>query len=63
MSQGPFRHARGESGGTGLVMLAEPGAGASEMLRQVYDVLFADPNEIVPFYFVLWRAETVCWRA
>ncbi len=58
-----FRHARGESGSMGLVMLAEPGAGASEMLRQVYDVLFADQNEIVPFYFEIKSADRTAVRA
>ena len=58
-----FRHARGESGSMGLVMLAEPGAGASEMLRQVYDVLFADQNEIVPFYFEIKASDRTAARA
>ena len=58
-----FRHARGESGNIGLMLLAEPGAGASEMLRQVYDVLFADQNEIVPFYFEINAADRTAGRA
>jgi len=52
-----FRHARGEGRETGLALLAEPAAGCSELLRQVYDVLFADQNEIVPFYFELRRSD------
>lgn len=35
----------------GLAMLCEPLAGASELLRQAYDRLFAGGGEIVPFYF------------
>src|SRR5687768_12881585 len=48
-----FRHAREEGREMGLALLAEPSAGCSELLRQVYDVLFADQNDIVPFYFEL----------
>ncbi len=35
----------------GLAMLCEPAAGASELLRQAYDRLFAAGGEVVPFYF------------
>lgn len=48
-----FRHARGEGHEMGLALLAEPLAGCSELLRQVYDVLFADQNDILPCYFEL----------
>lgn len=33
------------------IVLAAPRAGASELLRQAYDRLFADENSVVPFYF------------
>src|SRR4051794_5020067 len=43
--------ARGERAANGLVVLAAPSAGASELLRQAFDRLFAAQAEIVPFYF------------
>ncbi len=35
----------------GLLLLATPGAGASELLRQAYDRIFNEQREIIPFYF------------
>jgi serine/threonine-protein kinase RsbW len=37
--------------GKGLVVLAAPGMGASELLRQAYDQLFVRRGEPVPIYF------------
>ena len=45
-------HAKG-NGPTGLVLLAAPSAGVSELLRQVYDRLFFDQTAVIPFYFEL----------
>ena len=45
-----LRHARSESS-SGLVLLAAPSCGASEMLRQVYDRLFVEQDQLIPFYF------------
>ncbi len=39
--------------GDSLVVLATPGAGTSELLRQAYDHLFWEQNEIAPVYFEL----------
>lgn len=39
------------SGASGLTVLAAPSTGASELLRQVYDRLFVEQTEIIPFYF------------
>ena len=44
-------HAAGESNSNGLVLLASPGAGTSELLRQTYDRLFLDQTDVIPFYF------------
>jgi serine/threonine-protein kinase RsbW len=44
-----FAHAK--SPGGGLLVLAKPGAGASELLKQTYDRLFRDQQDVVPFYF------------
>ena len=35
----------------GLAVLATPGAGASELLRHVFDRLFGEQANVVPFYF------------
>jgi serine/threonine-protein kinase RsbW len=37
----------------GLFLLATPGAGASELLKQTYDRLFREQQEIIPFYFAI----------
>lgn len=44
-----FSHASG--GKSALTLLAAPSAGASELLRQVYDRLFVEQTDIIPFYF------------
>lgn len=46
-------HARSDSGSDGVLVLATPGAGASELLRQTYDRLFHEQREIIPFYFTI----------
>ena len=48
-----FKHAKGESDSHGLVVLAAPSAGTSELLRQTYDHLFAAHESSIPFYFEL----------
>lgn len=35
----------------GFAVLGTPGAGASELLRQVYDRLFHEQTDVAPFYF------------
>jgi serine/threonine-protein kinase RsbW len=44
-------HAVGKSGSKGLVLLATPSAGASELLRQAFDRLFFIQENVIPFYF------------
>jgi len=44
-------HAKG--GSNGLALLAVPFAGASELLRQAYDRLFFEQEDVIPFYFEL----------
>ena len=43
-----FAHAQARGG---LAVLATPGVGASELLRHVYDRLFEEQVDVVPFYF------------
>ncbi len=35
----------------GLLLLATPGSGATELLKQTYDRLFRDQQKVTPFYF------------
>ena len=39
----------------GLILMVAPGAGASELLRQSYDQLFARRGDLVPIYFAFRR--------
>lgn len=43
-------HARAD-GSRGLALLSAPSAGLSELLRQVYDRLFAEHGGVIPIYF------------
>src|SRR3989442_3761900 len=43
----------------GLLLLLEPSAGVSELLRQAYDDLFNQHGKIIPIYFALPRGETM----
>lgn len=40
-----------KNGASALTLLSAPSAGASELLRQVYDRLFVGQTDIIPFYF------------
>jgi serine/threonine-protein kinase RsbW len=51
-------HARSASGSDGLLLLATPGAGTSELLRQTYDRLFHEQREIIPFFFAIRRGQS-----
>jgi serine/threonine-protein kinase RsbW len=46
-----LRHAKGLSENRGLLVLCSPIAGVSELLKQVYDQLFYENTETIPFYF------------
>jgi serine/threonine-protein kinase RsbW len=48
-----LRHASGLTDRRGLVLLAAPGVGAAELLRQAYDQLFLRRGEPVPIHFAL----------
>src|SRR5206468_9580013 len=43
----------------GLVLLAAPDVGASELLRQAYDQLFSRRGESIPLYFAFKRSEAI----
>ncbi len=52
-----LRHAKGENKSTGLLLSAAPANGVSELLRQIYDTLFAEQGEVIPFYFALKKSD------
>ncbi len=50
-------------GASPLVVLSAPGSGASELMRQVYDRMFADGSGPIPFYFEVRRSDGDARRA
>ena len=52
-----WRHATGETGARGLLLLSAPLLGASEILRQTYDRLFTEQSATIPVYFALRRSD------
>ena len=56
-------HAAPENAGRGLLLLMEPSAGVSELLRQAYDRLFNQRSDIIPIYFAFTRNETTAVSA
>jgi serine/threonine-protein kinase RsbW len=49
------QHALRGSSARGLLLLAAPSVGASELLRQAYDQLFYRQENVIPIYFALSR--------
>jgi serine/threonine-protein kinase RsbW len=49
--------------GRGLLLLMEPAAGVSELLRQAYDQIFNRHSEVIPIYFSITRNETTAVSA
>jgi serine/threonine-protein kinase RsbW len=56
-------HAALENAGRGLLLLMEPSAGVSELLRQAYDRIFNQHSDVIPFYFAFTRNETTAVSA
>ena len=52
-----------EYAGRGLLVLMEPAAGVSELLRQAYDEIFSYRSKVVPIYFAFTRNETTAVSA
>ena len=55
--------AESANAGRGLLLLMEPSAGVSELLRQAYDQLFNRRDEVIPIYFAITRSETTAVSA
>src|ERR1700752_2524496 len=49
--------------GGGLLLLMEPSAGVSELLRQAYDQIFNRRTDVIPIYFAITRNETTAVSA
>src|SRR5678810_153564 len=49
--------------GRGLLVLMEPSAGVSELLRQAYDQIFNRRTDVIPIYFAITRNETTAVSA
>ena len=52
-----------ENSGRGLLLLMEPSAGVSELLRQSFDDLFNRRSDVVPIYYAFTRNETTAVSA
>jgi len=52
-----LRHANGETKSRGLLLLSAPGAGASELLKQIGDRLFSGQSAMIPFYFAIRESD------
>jgi len=51
-------HASNDKVGRGLLLLMEPSAGVSELMRQAYDEVFNRRSDVVPIYYAFTRNET-----
>ncbi|HEU4712744.1 MAG TPA: ATP-binding protein [Pyrinomonadaceae bacterium] len=56
-------HAEPANAGRGLLLLMEPSAGVSELLRQAYDQIFNQRSQVIPIYFAFTRNETTAVSA
>jgi serine/threonine-protein kinase RsbW len=56
-------HAAPGNTGRGLLLLMEPSAGVSELLRQAYDQIFNQHSDVIPIYFAFARNETTAVSA
>ena len=56
-------HAEPTNAGRGLLLLMEPSAGVSELLRQAYDQLFNQHTDVIPIYFAITPNETTAVSA
>ncbi|MDQ3178971.1 MAG: hypothetical protein M3Q33_00470, partial [Acidobacteriota bacterium] len=57
------RHAKGETSKRGFLLFSTPAGGASELLKQVYDKLFCEQGEVIPFYFALKKSDKTAKQA
>lgn len=58
-----LRHAKKTAPNYGLLLLSKPAGGLSELLRQVYDQLFYEQGDIIPFYFAFSKNDKTAEQA
>lgn len=58
-----LRAAGDEDRRQGILLLAAPAAGASELLRQAYDRLFYESKDVIPFYFAFSNKDKTAKQA
>jgi len=51
------RHAFTSTSPAGILLMSAPSTGASELLRRVYDRLFTQRNNLIPFYFAFEKTD------
>ncbi len=56
-------HAKSVTPSNGIVLLSAPSAGASELLRQSYDRLFVEQEDVIPFYFEIRTSDRTAQNA
>ena len=56
-------HAEPANAGRGLLLLMEPSAGVSELLRQAYDQIFNRRSDVIPIYFAITQNESTAVSA
>ncbi|HKG97025.1 MAG TPA: ATP-binding protein [Pyrinomonadaceae bacterium] len=56
-------HSQPANAGRGLLLLMEPSAGVSELLRQAYDQIFNRRSDVIPIYFAITRNESTAVSA
>ncbi|HTK39054.1 MAG TPA: ATP-binding protein, partial [Pyrinomonadaceae bacterium] len=57
------RHAFTSTSPAGILLLSAPSAGASELLRRVFDRLFTQRNNLIPFYFAFEKTDKTAVHA
>lgn len=50
-------HAKGERRTNSLLLSSAPTVGASELLRQIYDRMFVENGDVIPFYFAVKKSD------
>ncbi len=58
-----WRHAKDETEKRGLLLFSAPAIGVSELLKQIYDKLFGEQAEVIPFYFALKKSDKTAKQA
>ena len=57
------RHAFTSTSPAGILLLSAPSSGASELLRRVFDRLFTQRNNLIPFYFAFDKTDKTAVQA